>query len=308
MWEHDPMVYVHPDGDRRKLYVRGRATQVIVVAIGALEPMRIRGPGHHAGAPAGRRVVGMDDRVCLVTGAGRGIGRAVARRLSALGYRVALTARSGDELRGTAAECEGPTLVAPADLAGPAAVEDVVGAVERRWGPVHVLVANAGTASSAPLHRVSDEEWQRVLAINLTAPFRCLRRVVPGMLEAGFGRIVVMASAASRVGDRYMAAYTASKHGVLGLVRSAAAELADRGVTVNAICPGYVDTPMTEAAVRATARRTGRPVEQVQGAVESRQPIGRLVTVEEVSAAVMLCVESGAITGQALGVDGGAVQ
>jgi NAD(P)-dependent dehydrogenase (short-subunit alcohol dehydrogenase family) len=254
------------------------------------------------------RVLAVAERICLVTGAGRGIGRAVAHRLSAAGHRVALTARSGGELAATAADCPGPTLELPADVTAPGAVDELVGAVEEAWGPVGILVANAGTASSAPVHRVTDEEWQRVLDLNLTAPFRCVRRVVPGMLAVGYGRVVVVASVAAKAGDRYMAAYTASKHGVLGLVRSAAAELARSGVTVNAVCPGYVDTPMTDGSVESIVASTGRDAAEVRAILERRQPIGRLVTVDEVADAVDLCVANAAITGQGLNVDGGAVQ
>jgi NAD(P)-dependent dehydrogenase (short-subunit alcohol dehydrogenase family) len=250
----------------------------------------------------------MAGRVALVTGAGRGIGRGIARRLSADGYRVALTARSGDELAATAAGCPAETLVVPADLVADGAVDRVVGAVEERWGPVEVLVANAGVASSAPLARVTDDEWQRVLDINLTAVFRCVRRVVPGMVAAEYGRIVAVASVAARAGDRYMAAYTASKHGVLGLIRSAATELAGTGVTANAVCPAYVDTPMTDAGVAKVAELTGRTEEQARRVFLAKQPIGRLITVDEVVAAVAFCVGDAGVTGQAINVDGGAVQ
>ncbi|MGA8116921.1 MAG: SDR family NAD(P)-dependent oxidoreductase [Actinocatenispora sp.] len=250
----------------------------------------------------------MAGRTVLVTGAGRGIGRCVARRLSAEGHRVALTARSADQLAGTARECAGETLVLPADLAAPDGVDPVVDEVERVWGPVEVLVANAGAASSAPLHRTTDEEWQRLLDINLTAPFRCVRRVAPGMVAGGYGRIVVIASVAARHGEKYVAAYTASKHGVLGLVRAAAAELAGTGVTANAVCPGYVDTPLTDRNVATIAARTGRSTEQTRQALAAKQPIGRLITVDEVADVVLLCVASAAVTGQAINVDGGAVQ
>lgn len=250
----------------------------------------------------------MESRRCLVTGAGRGIGAAVARRLSADGHRVALTARSTAELEALAAELPGPSLVVPADVTDPAAADAVFVAVEQAWGPVEVLVLNAGAGASAPLARTTDADWARMLDLNLTAPFRLLRRAVPGMVEQEFGRVVAVASVAAKRGEPYIAAYTASKHGLLGLVRSAAAELATTGVTVNAVCPAYVDTPMTDGSVDAIATATGRTPAQAREALERRQPIGRLVTVDEVADAVLLCVASGAITGQGINVDGGAVQ
>jgi NAD(P)-dependent dehydrogenase (short-subunit alcohol dehydrogenase family) len=247
-------------------------------------------------------------RTALVTGAGRGIGQAVAVRLATEGYRVALTARSTDQLEETARLCRGETLVLPADMLDPAAPDAVVSEVERAWGPVAVLVANAGAGDSAPVARITDEMWQRQIDLNLTAPFRCLRRVVPSMVDEGWGRVVVLASIAAKRGDPYIAAYTAAKHGVLGLVRSAAAELARTGVTVNAVCPAYVDTPMTDGSVETIASTTGRSAEEARQALERKQPVGRLITVDEVSDAVMFCVGNAGVTGQGVNVDGGAVQ
>jgi NAD(P)-dependent dehydrogenase (short-subunit alcohol dehydrogenase family) len=249
-----------------------------------------------------------ESRVALVTGAGRGIGRAVARELSKHGMRVALTARSPEELAATAEACDGETLEHPADITDPEAVERIHVHVEKAWGAVDVLVANAGAGVSASLAKTTDEQWQHMLDLNLTAPFRCIRRAVPHMVEQGYGRVVVIASVAAKRGEPYIAAYTASKHGVLGLVRSAAAELAETGVTVNAVCPGYVDTPMTAGTIAGIVAKTGRTPAEAKSILQARQPINRLITADEVAAAVWLCVANGAINGQGINVDGGAIQ
>lgn len=250
----------------------------------------------------------MSALVCLVTGAGRGIGRAVALDLSSAGHTVALTSRTKTELDETATALPGPSLVIPADLTEPDAADAVFNQAEDAFGPVDVLIANAGAAASAPVHRTDDALWDRLLAINLTAPFRCIRRAIPSMRQRGYGRIVVIGSLASKTGAAYISAYCASKHGVLGLVRAAAIELAGTGVTVNAVCPGYVDTPMTDGAVEAITAKTSLDAGQARVMLERMQPIGRLITVDEVARVVaMLVADSGGITGQGINVDGGAV-
>jgi NAD(P)-dependent dehydrogenase (short-subunit alcohol dehydrogenase family) len=195
-----------------------------------------------------------------------------------------------------------------ADVTVPAQVEAAVAQVERDWGPVEVLVSNAGSGFAAPLVDTSDEDWARMLDLNLTAPFRLVRRVLPAMVERGWGRVVVVASVVAKRGEAQVAAYTAAKHGVLGLVRAAAAEVARTGVTVNAVCPGYVDTPMTDGTVEAIAARTGRSAEEARAVLARRQPIGRLVDPAEVAEAVAFCLVNGAVTGQGINVDGGTVQ
>lgn len=246
--------------------------------------------------------------VAVVTGAGRGIGRGIAVRLSTAGYRVALTSRSEAELRDTAAACPSETMVLPTDITSSEAIDELFTMVEQRWGRVDVLVANAGAGVSASIARTTDEQWQQMLDLNLTAPFRCIRRAVPGMVEREHGRIVLIASVAAKQGDPYISAYTASKHGALGVVRAAAAELATSGVTVNAVCPGYVDTPMTERTIASIAEKTGRTPEEARAALERKQPNHRLVTVDEVTDAAMLCITNAAMNGQGINVDGGGVQ
>jgi NAD(P)-dependent dehydrogenase (short-subunit alcohol dehydrogenase family) len=246
--------------------------------------------------------------IALVTGASKGIGTACARALSEAGHRVVLVSRDAEALGAVADSLPGESLVVPADMTDAAAIEAAFTRVEQEWGPVEILVVNAGASMSAPLVRTTDDEWQRMLDLNLTAPFRCLRRALPSMTAAGFGRVVVIASVAAKAGSPRIAAYTASKHGVLGLVRTAALEVARTGVTVNAVCPGYVDTPMTDESVAAIAAGTGRTPGEARAILENMQPIGRLVTVEEVASAVLLCVDNAAINGQGLNVDGGSVQ
>jgi len=253
-------------------------------------------------------VTDLEQRTALVTGAGRGIGRTVAIRLSSHGLRVALTARSRDELEQTASACPSETLVHTADITGAGAVDSLWSEVEEAWGRVDVVVVNAGAGVSARVHTTTDEDWQRMLDLNLTAPFRCVRRALPSMLEQRWGRLVVVASVAAKVGEPYIAAYTASKHGVLGLVRSTAAEVAASGVTVNAICPGYVDTPMTDATVAGITEKTGRSPAEARQILADKQPSHRLVTSDEVAEAVWACVVNGSINGQGINVDGGAVQ
>jgi NAD(P)-dependent dehydrogenase (short-subunit alcohol dehydrogenase family) len=247
-------------------------------------------------------------RTCLVTGASRGIGAAIAARLAEDGHRVALVARNATDLEALRATLPSASLAVPADVTDPDQLAAAFARVEAEWGPVEVLVSNAGNGAAAPLTQTSDELWARMIELNLTAPFRLVRRAVPAMVERGWGRIVVVASVVAKRGESQVAAYTASKHGVLGLVRAAAAELARTGVTVNAVCPGYVDTPMTDATVAAIAGRTGRGADDARAGLARRQPIGRLIEPAEVAEAVRFCLVNGAVTGQGINVDGGAVQ
>ena len=250
----------------------------------------------------------MSGRIAVVTGAGQGIGRAVAQQLSADGDRVVLVGRTLSKLQSVADELPGETLPLAADLTDPDAILELFDTIEASWGSAEILVANAGASLAAPLVATTDEQWQHMLESNLTSPFRCIRRALPSMIDQGWGRIVVIASVVAKRGERQVSAYSASKHGVLGLVRAAADEVARSGVTVNAVCPGYVNTPMTDTTIAAMSDRLDIGTDEATQLLTRRQPIGRLVEPSEVAAAVMACVANGGINGQGINVDGGAVQ
>jgi NAD(P)-dependent dehydrogenase (short-subunit alcohol dehydrogenase family) len=258
--------------------------------------------GSKAGRPS-------DPLRCLVTGASRGIGAAIATELAEQGHRVALTARGETDLRSLADRLDSSTLVLPADATDPAAPAALVDAVVQAWGGLDALVLNAGDGVSASIEETDDALWERMIDLNATAPFRFLRAAVPVMRTQGFGRIVVVASVASRAGSPYIIAYTAAKHAVLGMVRSAAAELATTGITVNAVCPGYVDTPMTQKSIEAIVEKTGRSAVEVAERLARMQPINRLIAPQEVADAVTFLVhDRGGINGQGITIDGGRIQ
>jgi 3-hydroxybutyrate dehydrogenase len=252
-------------------------------------------------------------RVALVTGGGRGIGRAVALSLAGAGADVAVAARSRGELEETAEQVRAQgrrSLALVCDVTDRSQVDAMVSRVRQELGVPLILVNNAGIAASAKLADTTDEIWDRVMKVNATATFYCSRAVLPGMLEAGWGRMINIASVAGRAGSAYIAAYTASKHAVLGLTRAVAAEVAAKGITVNAICPGYVDTPMTDASVENISSRTGRSAADSRKILEGFSPQGRLMTPEEVAfTALFLCSEAArGINGQGLVIDGGLIQ
>jgi NAD(P)-dependent dehydrogenase (short-subunit alcohol dehydrogenase family) len=250
--------------------------------------------------------------VALVTGAGKGIGEAVSLALAAQGHALALAARTGADLERVAGRIRsagGQALPVVCDVTEPAAVANLVAEVQRGLGPVTILINNAGAAGSHKFLGHDDALWHRMLAINLTSVYYVSKAVAPMMVEARWGRIVNIASIASKVGARYVAAYTAAKHGVLGLTRALAVELLSYNITVNAICPGYVDTPMTDAAVANISALTKMTPEAARASLERTSPQNRLITPEEVAAvAVLLVSDLGrGITGQAINVDGGTV-
>lgn len=244
-------------------------------------------------------------QLCVVTGGSRGIGRAVAHRMAADGFRVVATGRDRAALDETAATSREPLETAVLDVSDPDAVEAFFSDLE-----VDVLVNNAGVAPSAPVHRTTLEDWERTMRINATGPFLCTRAVLSGMRERDRGRIITVASMASHVGTRYTAAYTASKHAALGFIRVVAAEVAGTGVTANAVCPAYVDTPMTDASVARMEEKTGMPEEEARGFLATMVPLGRLLAPEEVAHAVAFLAspDSGAINGQSIVLDGGGLQ
>lgn len=244
-------------------------------------------------------------RHAVITGGGSGIGAAVARQLLEQGLRVTLMGRSLERLRAQQ-QALGPEVgIQACDVGDEASVAAAFAAA----GPVDILVNNAGQVETAPLAKTSLESWQRLLNVNLTGTFLCSRAVLPGMSERGFGRIVNVASTAALKGYAYVAAYCAAKHGVLGLTRALALETVKKGVTVNAVCPGYTETEIVAQAVQTIMAKTGRTAEAARAELAAANPQGRLIQPEEVAATVAWLVGEGSasITGQAIAVAGGEV-
>ncbi|MHB8178567.1 MAG: SDR family NAD(P)-dependent oxidoreductase [Vulcanimicrobiaceae bacterium] len=239
------------------------------------------------------------ERHALVTGGSRGIGLAIARALAGRGARVTIVSRAATR----AVHVDGLTCI-DADISEEAQLVRAFAQARSLHGPIEVLVNNAGIAESAPLSRTTTELWDRIIATNLTATFLGMREVVGEMRAAHFGRIVNVASIAGLGGAPYLAAYCAGKHGVVGLTRAAAAELADSGVTVNAVCPGYTRTEMMAQAVANIVRLTQVDARQAEQQLAATNPQGRLASVDEVAGAVLaLC--DGDQTGQCVVIPGG---
>jgi len=250
----------------------------------------------------------LDGRHAVVTGGGRGIGAAIAQALAADGARLTLMGRDEARLQEMAATL--PTARAVrCDVSDEAGVAAAFAEATRAFGPVALLINNAGAAESAPLVRTSLELFRRLLDVNLIGTFLCSRAALPDMLDAGFGRIVNVASIAGLKGAAYVSAYCAAKHGVVGFTRALAVETARRGITVNAVCPGYADTEMTQRTIANIVEKTGRSAAEAEAELVRHHPQGRLIRPEEVAASVLwLCAPgSEAITGQAIAVAGGEV-
>jgi 3-hydroxybutyrate dehydrogenase len=250
----------------------------------------------------------LKDKIALITGGGRGIGRAIALSFAKEGATVVVSARTEEQVNAVAREIGPKALAITCDVADPASVKAMFAHAQETLGRApDILVNNAGIAESATLVNTDDELWHRHLNINLSGTFYCTRAALPAMLERGWGRIINIASIAGKMGAPYISAYAASKHGVLGLTRSVAHEVATSGITANAICPGYVDTEMVSRGIEKITSRTGRSAEQALEMLKSMSPQHRLVTVEEVAAvALLLASDDGrGINGQAINVDGG---
>lgn len=251
----------------------------------------------------------LGERHAVVTGGSRGIGLAIARRLLDAGARVTLLGRDSQTLAAAATSLAGDVRFAVADVTNAEQVRAAMSSAHAESGAVDILINNAGQARSAPLHKTDDELWQAMLAVNLTAVYHCIHAVLPGMIERDYGRIVNVSSTAGLKGYAYVGAYCAAKHGVIGLTRSLAKEVAHRNITVNAVCPGYTDTDIVRDAVSNIRSKTGRSEREAMVQLVADNPQHRLMRPEEIANAVaFLCLPgSEGMTGQSIAVAGGEI-
>lgn len=246
-------------------------------------------------------------RHALVTGAGTGIGEAISRQLHAQGYRVTLLGRRREPLVALSATLGANSHAVSGDVTDRAGIASAFATARERFGDIEILVNSAGMAPTAPFHRLDFADWQRTMDVNVNGVFHCSQIALEAMLGARWGRIINIASVASLRGFPYVSGYCASKHAVLGLTRAVALEVATQGVTVNAICPGYVDTDIVRAAIAEIISKTGRTEDEAMEHFTQSNPQGRLIEASEVASAVSwLCSDGAAsVTGQAVAIDGG---
>ena len=243
----------------------------------------------------------------VVTGAGSGIGRATAERLAEAGCQVTLIGRHVARLNETADRIGDLAFAAPADVTDPDMLAAAIEVGRDRFGPVDILINNAGAASSAPFLKTDADALRAMLALNLEAPAEAARLVLPGMLTRRRGRIVNVASTAGLKGYPYVSAYVAAKHGLVGLTRALALEVASKGVTVNAVCPGFTDTDLVARSIEAITGKTGRSEDEARAALSASNPQGRLITPDEVATTIVWLCSDGAsgVNGAAVPVAGG---
>lgn len=245
----------------------------------------------------------------LVTGAGQGIGEAIARQLLERGALVTVLGRRAEPLQKLVGEYSGRCQMVLADVADESQIKTAFSRAVSAQGAINILINNAGQASSAPFMKMDAAHWQQMLNVNLTGTMLCIQQVLPTMVQAGYGRIVNVASTAGLMGYAYVAAYVAAKHGVVGLTRALALEFAQKGITVNAVCPGYTETEIIKTSIERVVAKTGRTPEQALAEFVKGNPQGRLVQPQEVADAVLWLCGKGAssITGQSIAVAGGEV-